>query len=108
MYAIIDEEVEATSFKEIVAEVLGEEVLNAAPLDYEALLDEVFAANQKTIKKFLKAANKPEKKGKKKGKGQGQVMFFVGQVMRLTNKQGNPQEIEKLVSARLEKIKNEA
>ena len=93
MYAVIDSEAYASkSIKDVVSEVLGSEILESTgTINYEQLVSEALESNQKTIDKYIKACKK-KKKGKKGG-GQGQIMFFVGQVMKQTNKQGDPKAI---------------
>ena len=56
-------------------------------VDFTKIIAEVIATNKTTVDKI-----------KESGKD-GPIMFLVGQVMKKTNKQGDPQEILKLIKA---------
>lgn len=56
---------------------------------FDIIIDEVLSGNKATVDKI-----------KESGKD-GPVMFLVGQVMKKINKKGDPQEIQKLIKAKL-------
>ena len=91
MYSIIDGKYMGLSMEEI----LKEEGINLSQeIDYETLITSVIQSNQATIAKM--------KDSKKKSKKGGPIMFLVGEVMKMTNKQGNPKAIEQMIRERLQ------
>ena len=62
-------------------------ISSGTEVDFNKIIAEVIAANKTTVDKI-----------KDSGKD-GPIMFLVGQVMKKTNKQGDPQEILKLIKA---------
>lgn len=62
---------------------------NKTSNNYNAAIEEVLKANKSTVDKIKESGN------------QGPVMFLVGQVMKKINKQGDPQEIQKAIKAKL-------
>ena len=90
MYGIIDGKFKAdSSLDEIIEQEIGP-LTSAAEIDYDALIEEVINSNPKIMQKI----NNPGKKGK----GSGPVKFLVGEVMKRTNKQGDPVEIESKIT----------
>ena len=71
------------------AENLLELKSDASSNSFDTVIDEVLSANKTTVDKI-----------KESGKD-GPVMFLVGQVMKKINKKGDPQEIQKLIKAKL-------
>jgi Asp-tRNA(Asn)/Glu-tRNA(Gln) amidotransferase B subunit len=71
------------------AENLVELKSDASSNSFDLIIDEVLSANKTTVDKI-----------KESGKD-GPVMFLVGQVMKKINKKGDPQEIQKLIKAKL-------
>lgn len=71
------------------AENLLELKSDASSNSFDLIIDEVLSANKTTVDKI-----------KESGKD-GPVMFLVGQVMKKINKKGDPQEIQKLIKAKL-------
>ena len=109
IYSLIDgkyDEPELT-LEEIILEEIGD-IFNQASIDYDALVQQVLDANMATVSKIKQRSADEDsgKKKKKKGKGgaQGLTMFLVGEVMRLTNKQGDPKTIEQLIKIKLEAL----
>ena len=71
------------------AENLLELKSDASSNSFDTVIDEVLSANKTTVDKI-----------KESGKD-GPVMFLVGQVMKKINKKGDPQEIQKIIKAKL-------
>lgn len=73
--------------------MLGEGVLSESQTyNYDELVEQVIADNEKTVAKIKKQLKKSSEKPSKKD-GSGPIMFLVGRVMLLTNRQGDPQVI---------------
>ena len=72
IYAIIDGKHLGRSFDEIISEEVGD--LNAE-LDYDKLIEEVLAANTKTVEDLMKRLEKEKTAAKKKKKGGSAGLF---------------------------------
>lgn len=83
------------SLSDIIAQELGD--INQE-IDFDQLINQVIENNKKTIDKIIKKQNKSSKKG---GKG-GPIMFLVGEVLKLSNKQGDPKKIEEMIAKAIE------
>ena len=85
----------STPIESIIEERFGD-IHNQEAIDYSFLVSQVIADNKSTVDKIIKQAKKGKDKKSKKGGG-GPIMHLVGEVMKLTNKQGDPQQIESII-----------
>ena len=92
MFNIVDSKYdEELTLDQIIQNEIGD---LSQSYDLSSLVDQAIEYNKSSVEKILKKKNKKSKKG-------GPAMFLVGEVMKLTNRQGDPQEIERIINERL-------